>query len=288
MSKELTPVVDLIKDISISSLLNTQTGQDINHLYEIYKRFQQEMYALMTIEDPKGLASLKIGTVLVWSVISKLFSNKDKKISSFTEDDWKEIATAVSELAVKPDGQAYTEWVFSMYSEYIRSSANLILSDRKNAVLALADELDSEKSKLHDGQISESRYVEDCMWICLESMVKLLSSVISITGANGEKAQAIADFLVQYGRLMLYKKEQALLDEYLENQRVLDEVLKAEFENFKKELIEIAEKINSLIVNAYDPDIRVSLQNTAKLARVAGVPEEEILDTIEKIDDFFM
>lgn len=42
-----------------------------------------------------------------------------------------------------------------------------------------------------------------------------------------------------------------------------------------------------LVENAFDPDFANTLKNSVALARAAGVHEDEILDSIDKIDDFF-
>ena len=47
-------------------------------------------------------------------------------------------------------------------------------------------------------------------------------------------------------------------------------------------------KFQELIDAAFTSNIHDALVNSAALARAAGVKEEEILETTEDIDDFFM
>ena len=39
---------------------------------------------------------------------------------------------------------------------------------------------------------------------------------------------------------------------------------------------------------AFAPDIRIAFEGSIELARLTGVPYEEILDTPEKIDEYFL
>ena len=49
-----------------------------------------------------------------------------------------------------------------------------------------------------------------------------------------------------------------------------------------------ADRFNDLIESAFEPGFRERLERSVKLAKEAGVKEEDILDTAEKIDSFFM
>ena len=43
-----------------------------------------------------------------------------------------------------------------------------------------------------------------------------------------------------------------------------------------------------LIEHAFDADFKERLSNSVSLAMAAGVPKSEILDSTEKIDDYFL
>ena len=143
---------------------------------------------------------------------------------------------------------------------------------------------------LREEAISESAYVDECLWLSLEAMVKLLSSSLTmLIGAEySQLAQAVSQLAFEYGRYVLYAKEQAILTAYIENQYVLDEQLRQQYDAFRAELSAQAERFNQLIDQAFSSNIRESLMQSAELARAAGVREEEILTSVEDIDAFFM
>lgn len=184
------------------------------------------------------------------------------------------------------------------YAEYISLSANDIqnaVTDKSyNAIVALSDEISNKTELLRAGSIKETVYVEDCLWISLEAMIKLLSAlgsaIVSKFGREeaGELFQAISDFAFEYARLRVYAKEKRLLAEYMDNQQKLDGELQNRYDSYLAELREYSSLFNGFVENAFDSDIRNSLRSSAALALAAGVTEDEILDTEEKIDDFFM
>jgi hypothetical protein len=101
-------------------------------------------------------------------------------------------------------------------------------------------------------------------------------------------AESVSDLAFEYGRYMLYAKEQAILNVYIQNQYVLDEQLQCQYEAYIAELNENAARFQGLIDDAFSPNIRDSLMSSAALARAAGVKEEEILTSIEDVDAFFL
>ena len=99
--------------------------------------------------------------------------------------------------------------------------------------------------------------------------------------------QASSQLAFEYGRYVLYAREQALLQGYIENQYRLDEQLQKEFEVYLEEVRKNAERFQTLVQNAFSCDLHEALVQSAELARAAGVKEEELLTTIEDVDDYF-
>ena len=132
-------------------------------------------------------------------------------------------------------------------------------------------------------------YVDHCLWISFEAMVKLLSSYSTahLGTEFGNLAIYASDCAIQYARLAMYAKEKALLEEYLLKQKEVDIELQKKYDQYLVELEERARKMESIFKDAFAPDFRVRLRGSANLARNMGVSEEKILDSVEKIDDYF-
>ena len=279
-------------ETTFEDLLKMPIAEGIRKALEILQKLQEILYTPVEGEKDGGLIALKIGTVLTFKVLKKISGGVMP--AEFSTEDWMEIAESVSDYAVLKDGRDYTVFVFGLYADYIRWSASLfkgrIDPQKVEAIFALADELKAKTNDLGSGAVSEPQYVEDCLWICLEAMVKLLSTLIYLHADAhvGDVVQAAVMLSFEYGRLMQYAKEQALLEEYAKKQYQLDEELNVKLAAYKAELESDSDKFKVFISKAFAPGFRDSFRASVELALAAGVREEEILRNLDDIDMFFL
>ena len=283
---------EIAQEIAIDELRNSPVGEKISKAMETLAAVQRNLCALAESEDSTQLNLLKIGTVFQIFLVDKLASGADPK--KMKPEEWGSIASKVSQYAVLEEGQSYSDFVFSLYADYIDLSAKglskFISEETLASIMSISSDIRSKTELLREEAISESDYVDECLWLSLEAMVKLLSSSLTmLIGAEySQLAQAVSQLAFEYGRYVLYAKEQAILTAYIENQYVLDEQLRQQYDAFRAELAKQAERFNQLIEQAFSSNIRESLMQSAELARAAGVREEDILTSVEDIDAFFM
>lgn len=281
-----------IKNLAINQLMSSPLGDKIEQAMVTLEKVQNHLYVLAEKQGEERTTTIKITTIMTLSILQKFMNGK--KPTELTEADWKEIANDVSNYAILPDDQKYTEYVFWLYEQYIRGSAGDIeaFASEKTvmAVRMLADELQEKAILLRNGEIAEVKYIEDCMWISLEAMIKLIASMASLVVDEefAEYAQALANYSFEYGRFILYSREQELINEFIQSQYALDAELEQKYALFKEELEAKAEQFYVLIDNAFVPDFRERFLYSVALAQVAGVDEKEILMAEEDIDSFFL
>lgn len=274
---------------ALEQLLKTPAGEKLQQALQLIQTMQEHLAALSAKEEAP---SVKVATVLTIAVWKKIASGKSP--SSFDAEDWKELGHAVSEYAVLLDGEQYSIFIFQLYEKYIRSSAEMIARlaspGTVEAIMSLADELHSKEILFRNGQLSEVAYTEDCLWISLEAMIKLIASAASMfCGQQATKfAQALASCAFEYSRLMLYRKEQALVTQFIESQYRLDEELEKQYAEYLLELETQSTQFYTLIDHAFDSDFRTAFLHSILLAEAAGVKESEILSSTKDIDSFFL
>ena len=285
-------IIDLIKDIAIDELLQSPAGEWLGKAVETVSGIQRTLFAISENDDGNEMTLLKIGTVFQIFLIDTLASGK--RPEELNEEDWKNIAEKVSQYAIFADGQSYTEFVFTLYADYIDLSAKTlevrkVPEEKIDEVRTIAKEIQNNTKLLHSGVLSEVDYVEKCLWSSLEAMIKCLSlSLTSLIGPEfAQLAQATSQLAFEYGRYVLYAREQALLQEYIENQYILDERLQKEFEAYLEEVEKNAKRFQTMVQDAFMLYLHEALLQSAELAREAGVKEEELLTSIEEIDDYF-
>ena len=281
-----------LKELAIEKLMQSEWGDKLKVAMSTFEKVQEYFYALSEKRGEEKVTLIKSVTVMTFLVLKKAKNGKD--IKTFTSDDWKEIAEVTSEYAIRVENQRYVTFVFWMYEQYIRESANYIESFATERVVCsircLADELQQKAELLSECKISESEYIESCLWISLEAMIKLIASWTARIAPEEfeELAQALAIYAFEYGRFVLYKKEKAIINGYIEEQYIMTSELDQKYTAFLKELEDEANKFLVLVDNAFAPDFRERFLYSISLAKEVGVDENELLMDLEAIDSFFL
>ena len=177
-------------------------------------------------------------------------------------------------------------------ADYIGMGPFRFTTTKKNlsAIKDLSDALRKNADSLKSEEIDEAAYIEACLWLSLEAMLKLLSVFFTrgIPREYAELLQSLPQLAFEYGRYVLYSEEQAILEQYIQKQHVFDERLRREYETYLEKVRVQAEEFQRLIDDAFCPDIREALANSSRLARAAGVKDEEILKSLDDVDAFFL
>ena len=283
---------DLISRLNYEKLIKSDIGLRIESLMSSLELIMKNIYSLSEKQGDERKNLIKVITVMTFAILKKFAYGK--KPSDLKKEDWKDILKDVSDYAILPDDEHYVKWVFHMYEKFIRTSASIISQYASDAtvcsIVNLADELADKSVLLENDEIKEVVYIEDCLWITLEAMLKLVASTTEKLPEKeyGAFIQALANYAFEYGRYVMYKHEQDLVDELIASQYELDERLKNKYYDYISGLQKESEKIYLLIENAFEPDYRNSFLQTILLAREVGVDDSLILKNTEEIDDFFM
>lgn len=283
---------DSLLQIALEKIMQSPLGVQIQTALDYYQKMQETIYNLVASDDEDSLMKLRIGTVLTLAVVNKLAEGK--KIDKFTKQDWIDVANTVCDDAINIDEKDYSRLVFITYADYIDTSIKKVESfasaEQIDRIGALSSEIRIKAEQLDAGEIDEVDFIDDCLWISFEAMMKLLS-VFSTKFIGGEYAyfiEAVVSLSISYGRLTLLNKENELLEQYLAYQNEIDEKLQAEYDAFMKEVEARARQFNELIEVAFTTDFRQRLKGSVDVALFVGVDEKDILKNTKEIDDFFM
>lgn len=283
---------DFLVGLTLEQLSQTSIGKKLQQATDALQSVQSHYFAFAEKQDELDLLGVKAATIAAFAILRKI--GEGKAPACFSQDDWKDVVASVSQYAVLTDDTSYSVSIFGLYERYIHFEAQEMKPFVSPAVIqsinALADDLHLKAQQLQSGHISEVQYTEDCLWISLEAMVKLLASTASFL-PNAEVAafsQAMASFALSYGRLMLYRKEQELVNEFLQSQHQMDETLAEKYDQFLAELNAQSAQFYELIDHAFAPDFREAFLQSILLAKAVGVQQEEILSSQEDVDQFFL
>lgn len=286
-------IENMIKDMAIEYLNDTDIGKNIEQAMAVMQKVQMTAEAYYNDDSSEKLKICRIGTILTFGILSKVAEGKS--IKKFDKMDWLDIANKVADYAILADGQQYSMSIFLAYAKYIDASVELlrikgIKEEKCIAVENIAERVRQLSEELVAGTINEVDYTEECLWQLLEAMVKFVASYSSVLVSENvsEFLDGAAMLSLAYGRYFLYKKEQELLDLYLQHQYQLDEEIKPRLDEYNRLLKERQEEFDAIIADAFDDNIMNRLRSSIEVARKSGVMEEEILKDIASTDAFFM
>ncbi len=284
-------IPDQIKDMAIDIFRKMPIYDELKKDFEEVRKYQEALCVLANDAEDTKLNIVRVGTILSFSIIGKIIHGKYPK--DFSANDWRDIADNVHDYGIMMEGNRYTEFVFNLLAVYIDFSVDIneesVSGQAASEIRGLAEDIRVATYKLDRGLISEPDYVDDCLWICLEAMIKLIAAykTVGLCREYADFIRAVADISVQYGRFKLYQKELSLVDEYLERQKVLDEEQERKLQQYLDELKAEQDEFNDLIDHAFSDDFENMLKNSVSLARKAGVDESRILSSTAKIDSYF-
>ncbi len=285
-------IKEIVKEISVETLSDMPLVKKVHEDIESIRKYQEALCILVNDRDNSGLNILKIGTTLSFGIIGKIISGKSS--GDFDKNDWKEIADNVIEYGVLIDETRYTESVFELLATYIVFSVDVNSKSIRDAdakeIKGLANEIRKLSKVVNNNSITEADYVDRCLWIAFEAMIKLLASyqTNNLCIEYADFIKAVADVSVQYGRYRIYQKELDLLNGYLEGQKMLDDELNTKYDAYIEEINKQSGEFRNLIEHAFDPDFEDRLRKSVMLAKSVGIADDMILDSKEKIDAFFI
>ena len=286
--------MDYLKRIGIDELISSPIRENLEQIMEKFHAVQEKMYKTAVDGGHKGLEALMCGSVIQVFLIDAMAAGKSAR--DFTDEDWSGIAQKLTQYVTLEDGQRNSDFIFTVYANFIDVSAenlrvrSVIGDERCEEIKQLATSIIYNGNQLRGGVITETEYIEGCLWLSLEAMIKLTAAYLTplIGSEFSYLAQAAGQLAFEYGRYVLFSKEQAILAEYLAKQQILDDELRRKFDDYMREVDENARRFQGLIDKAFSPDLHNALLQSAELAREAGAKEEDLLVSIEDVDAFFM
>lgn len=281
-----------IKKLTLDVLEKTKLGDNLSQYLTSLQTVQEAVVVSMNDDSEDWLKAVRCGTVAAFSIVTKVADGTP--IKEFTKEDWLDITNKVAQYGVLIDGRDYSRMIFEIYARYVDISVDVlrkkkVSEDLLQPISVLAEEIRTLGEQVSDGFLGEADYTEKCLWILLEAMVKLMIAHSSKVLGEGvfELVQGASLFAFEFTRYALYKQEQAILTLYIQHQYELDDELKEQYDQYVAEFARKQAEFQVLMQDAYSSDFRTRLRSSAEIARLAGVPKDEILDTVEKIDDFF-
>lgn len=228
-------------------------------------------------------AVIEGGTSFVLAVVTKI--REGKRLNEFSEQDWLDIAGETGFSFVKGGIRGLSIYALTNFTATSAAVASSVVT----AAFGIAE----QANRLRRGEIDQLEFIENSELVALEAAVSALSSfvgqaLIPVPVLGAVIGNTVGTLMYKAVASALSKREAELIEGYLGKQRVLDEHLAGEYQELIEKLDQGMSDYLGLLERAFSPDVQVALIGSVELARGMGVPAEEILDSEEKFNAYFL
>lgn len=267
----------------------TTFDKEKEHLQEVDRErrdaaYQESKPTLVEGVKATAVAAAVEGvTTFVMAIARKRKSGK--RIKDFDEADWVEITGESGKGIVKGGVRGASIYVLTNFTATPASVASAITT----AAFGVAD----QAHLLNIGAINELQFIENSEILCLDASVSALSSfvgqvIIPIPVIGAVIGNAVGTMIHQIGRDILSIKEKKLIEKHLKELTDLNEKLSTDYHQYIEQLNRCFEKYMELLSAAFDPNVEKALDGSVALAKYMGIPNEEILDSYDKVTSYFL
>ena len=228
-------------------------------------------------------AALEGGTSLVLAIAKK--KKEGKCLKDFSDDDWKDVFKDAGIGTAKGGVRGASIYVLTNYTATPASAANAIVT----ASFGVAEQAHLYRK----GELDEVQFISNAEMLCLDASVSALSSfigqaVIPIPVIGALIGNTVGTTLYKVAKDGLSDREQIIIKSYLDDIEALRSTLDNEYQGVVAEVQKEYELYMQILEKLYSVDYLEALEGSCEMAKACGVPAEEILDSKEKIADFFL
>ncbi|YCH07403.1 hypothetical protein ACTAQJ_20320 [Arthrobacter sp. alpha11c] len=260
-----------------TSLLFTDQSLRDNASQESLPKLQQGTRATLAAAVVEG------GTAFVLALVAK--RREGKRFKEFSEQDWFDIAGESGFSFVKGGVRGLSIYTLTNFT----ATSSAVASSIVTAAFGIAD----QANRLRSGEIDQLKFIENSEIVALEAAVSALSSfagqaLIPVPVLGAVIGNTVGTLMYKAAESSLSKRETELIERYLSEQRMRDGQLTSEYQELIDKLDQGMSDYLGLLERAFSPDMEVALIGSVELARGLDVPADEILDSNEKINAYFL
>lgn len=208
-----------------------------------------------------------------------------KSIKDFTADDWSEICKKSGLGTVKGGVRGISIYALTNYTATPAAVANALVT----ASFGIAQ----QAYLLKDGRITQEDFLRNSEELCVDVSVSALSSfigqaVIPVPVVGAVIGNTIGNLIYQTAKESLKKQDKQQIKRYIQEIEALSQSLEAQYKQYVEQINLAMKEYFSILEDAFAIDCVQAFDGSIQLARYIGVPEDDILKTMEDIDEYFL
>lgn len=281
-----------LDSLSSNSFVEVLRGQNssFNNALNFIEKYLPVAENVM--DQDKSDLSIKTATIFLISLWSKL--KQGGSLSELNKDDWNNTLGHAAENAAMIDPKDYSLMVFDLYRRSIAYAIDPMRANASESVISRLEEIvalmDGYAEALDAGDMPETKFIEENLWLSLEAVFLVLTDRMSHTllpEKRQELAEAVSALVFQKIRYSHYDEELSVINECLEYQAELDQKLTERVNAYKDALNDELDEFDMLVEKAFNTsDFQMAFRGSINLAKSLGA--DELLQTEQDIDDYFI
>lgn len=253
------------------------------------KAIRDEAYAQSKPSLQEGLKTGAVSAVIEGGVTFGLEIRKKvksgKSIRDFTADDWSEICKKTGLGTVKGGIRGISIYALTNYTATPAAVANALVT----ASFGIAQ----QAYLLKEGKISQEDFIRNSEELCVDVSVSALSSfigqaIIPVPVVGAVIGNTIGNLIYQTAKENMKKQDKQLIKSYIQEIEALSQSLDAQYKQYVKQINLAMKEYFLILEDAFAVDCVQAFDGSIQLARYIGVSEEDILKTIDEIDDYIL
>ena len=223
------------------------------------------------------------GTTFISLIIKK---KKEKKfIKNFTSEDWQEIIKKSGISTTKGGVRGANLYILTNYAKTPSAVANALTT----SAFGVAEQVYLYKQ----GKITESELLENSELLYLDASISAISSIlgqtiIPIPVIGAIIGNAIGLKMFEIAKNNFKASEQEIIQKYCDEIKLLEKNLLDEYNNFIEKVKQEVCLYMEILEKLYSTNVQEVFESSIKMAKLYEIPSNEILDSKEKIDKYFM
>lgn len=227
-------------------------------------------------------AAIEGGVTFCMAVAAK--RKEGKKLSEFTEKDWKDIGIESGKGTLKGGirgGSIY------LLTNFTATPANVA-----SAYVTAAFGIAAQARALEQGKVSQEDFVINCETVCLDVTVSAIASLagqalIPIPVLGAVIGNVVGEFSYELCKKYGAKKSQKIISGYHDDMERLKLQLDLQFYKVLSEIQDAMKRFADLESLAFSPDVNEAFEASCKLALEVGVEKAKVLKDMSDIDTYF-
>lgn len=208
-----------------------------------------------------------------------------KKLTEFTEEDWKEIGVSTA----KGTGTGAVRGAGTYMLTNFTCMNSLVANGYITATIGIVN----QANQYRKGGLSQEDFLINSQVLCLDAAISVVSATLGTVAIpvpilGAVIGSSVGNYLSGLGKEYLSKQEQELIARH---RREIDELI-AKLQQKEQQLIrqlnQEYQRFSSLAELAFDFDINLAFIGSVHLARYVGVDDSKILKTKSEVDHYFL